>query len=134
MRPRLRWKRVNDTLYVSNTRSLMRLSDYREPRIWPGTFEELRTVKSGNRTGKVNGGYWKVRVKGRPNMVRVQILVAEYFMPNPDLSFFKIVDHIDGDRANNHVCNLRWSNNTLNSLNKAHVKGYTPSGKNSKYT
>ena len=129
MRARLKWKRVNDTLYVSNTGSLMRLSHDREPGIWPGTFEALRTVKSGKQAGKVNGGYWRVSVEGEIYMVRVQNLVAEYFMPNPDPSFFKIVDHIDGNRSNNHVCNLRWSNNVLNALNKANVKGYRAAGK-----
>ena len=90
MRARLKWKKVNYTLYISNTGMLMRLSDYREPHIWPGAFSRLRTVKTGKQAGKVNGGYMKVRVKGEPNMVRVQNLVAKYFMPNPDPSFFTI--------------------------------------------
>ena len=37
---------------------------------------------------------------------RLHRLVAAAFIPNPDNK--PCVDHIDGDRANNHADNLRW--------------------------
>lgn len=39
-------------------------------------------------------------------MFRVHRLVAAAFIPNPENK--PCIDHIDGDRANNHADNLRW--------------------------
>ena len=45
-------------------------------------------------------------------------LVAKTFIPNPNN--LPQVDHIDGDRSNNHVSNLRWVSNYTNM----HAFGY----------
>lgn len=47
---------------------------------------------------------------------RVNRLVAITFIPNPDN--LEIADHIDNDRKNNHVSNLRWTNSVGNNRNK----------------
>ena len=46
---------------------------------------------------------WK---NGTGKMFRVHRLVAAAFIPNPENK--PCIDHIDGDRANNHADNLRW--------------------------
>ena len=58
-------------------------------------------------------GYMRVAL-GRNNFFYVHRLVAQYFLPNPEN--LPQVDHIDGNRANNNVGNLRWISCSLNNL------------------
>lgn len=46
---------------------------------------------------------------------RLHRLVAIAFIPNPDN--LPEIDHIDGDRTNNHLDNLRWSTRKANANN-----------------
>lgn len=41
-------------------------------------------------------------------------LVAQTFIPNPNN--FEIVNHIDGDKLNNHVENLEWCDRSRNAI------------------
>lgn len=58
-------------------------------------------------------GYLRVSL-GRNNHRYVHRLVAAAFLPNPD--GLLQVDHIDGDRTNNQVGNLRWVTARQNTL------------------
>lgn len=54
-------------------------------------------------------GYQRISLHkqgGKIQRVQVHRLVAMTFIPNPDNKPF--VDHIDGNRSNNYVNNLRW--------------------------
>lgn len=70
---------------------------------------------------------------------KVHRLVCEAFHPNPnDLA---TVDHIDNNKINNHIDNLRWAsfqencrNVGLTSRNTTGVKGCSYNQKNKKYT
>ena len=64
--------------------------------------KKTRKRLSQNNTGK---GYFQVQFKDKKNYY-VHRLVALTFIPNPDNKPF--VDHIDGDKGNNNVTNLRW--------------------------
>jgi hypothetical protein len=44
---------------------------------------------------------------------RVHRLIAETLIPNPNK--YKQVNHIDGDKLNNHVENLEWTTNSKNT-------------------
>jgi len=50
-------------------------------------------------------GYLRVSL-GREKQCYLHRLVAQAFLPNPEL--LPQVDHIDGDRQNNQLLNLRW--------------------------
>lgn len=56
-----------------------------------------------------NDGYPTVKIthKGKKRITKVHRLVAETFIPNPSNS--ETVNHIDGDKTNNHVSNLEWA-------------------------
>lgn len=53
----------------------------------------------------------------------VHRLVAETFLENPNQK--PVVDHINGDRFNNQVSNLRWATLSENSKNKNQKRVYT---------
>lgn len=65
----------------------------------------------------------------------IHILVAKYFIPNPENK--PTVDHIDRNKSNNHISNLRWAtcseqdtNKNMLSNNKTGFKGVTFRDKN----
>lgn len=68
-----------------------------------GVYKNNKLIKSFNRKG-----YKTVTLsnKGYRKHLFIHRLVAAAFIPNPENK--PCIDHIDGDRTNNHVSNLRW--------------------------
>lgn len=62
-------------------------------------------------------GYYRICLcnNGKEKRMRIHRLVACAFLPNPDNLLE--VDHIDRNKANNIVTNLRWINHSDNCLN-----------------
>lgn len=69
-------------------------------------------MKGGYLKGYKIISLWK---NGTGKMFRVHRLVAAAFIPNPENK--PCIDHIDGDRTNNHADNLRWVTAKENSNN-----------------
>lgn len=55
-----------------------------------------------------NNGYSRVSlpINGKQTKVRIHRLVAKAFIDNPDNRLQ--VNHIDGNKSNNHITNLEW--------------------------
>ena len=82
---------------------------------------EIRNKRTG-RTVKesLNGvGYYRVHLNGM-RYVKHR-LIAKQFIPNPNN--YPCVDHINHQRIDNHISNLRWVSSSDNNKNKSNHKG-----------
>lgn len=68
-----------------------------------------------------NVGYYQVTLckDGNPRKFRVHRLLAIAFIPNPNN--YPIVDHIDINRQNNNLSNLRWVSSQMNNCNTERI-------------
>lgn len=71
-------------------------------------------------------GYYTVRIKNAlfmPQTFYLHRLVAVCFIPNP--FGYDTVDHIDGDKSNNSIHDLRWVSRSTN-ISLGHASGAIP--------
>lgn len=70
-------------------------------------------------------GYLFVRLckNGKTENKRINRLVAEAYIPNPNPNNYDTVDHIDFDITNNCVNNLQWMSRHENSRKKRNARG-----------
>ena len=90
------------------------------------------TITVGSELKQCQGtkGYLQLRLydsQGIGHTVRIHKLVAETFINNPDN--LPQIDHIDNDKLNNDITNLRWVTNQVNT-EKALSKIYYLTHKN----
>ncbi len=91
----------------------------------------MREWKNGTKTeikGSIGrNGYRMVSLtkQGKTKHFTVHRLLAIYFIPNPDNK--PICDHINRDRSDNRIENLRWVTTHENCMNKTRTK-YITSG------
>lgn len=119
-----------------------------------GRVRRLETVIKHNKGGlrKWNGRMLKLVLRnkwyyfvslckdGIRRDLAVHKIVAEAFIPNPNN--YQYIDHIDTDRTNNNVSNLRWCTNKMNQNNpitlvnksKAQINNPNRSKKINQYT
>lgn len=72
-------------------------------------------------------GYQRVQLSkdGKATNSAIHRLVATHFLNPPEHPDFNQVDHINRDKTDNRIQNLRWVSNLLNNLNKPSIKGYS---------
>lgn len=111
------WKDIEDYegIYkVSNYGRVKRVGEYRNQ---VTSWKSDRILTPGD-----NGrGYLFVQLSKNNHVKRMYIhrLVANAFVPNPDKKL--TVNHIDGNKSNNHYLNLEWntySENNIHALEK----------------
>ncbi len=69
----------------------------------------------------INTGYFGVHLGGkRPQLVHR--LVAAAFLGPPPSPEYTCINHVDGDKSNNHVANLEWSTHSEN-MRQSHRTG-----------
>jgi hypothetical protein len=90
------------------------------------SFGNVFSVKS-NKILKllVNNGYKNIylHINKQRKFFSVSRLVAKHFIPNIENK--EQVDHIDRNKFNNHISNLRWAMRTENNRNTLSHKGST---------
>lgn len=79
--------------------------------------ETHKTIKGRMMTPQYDkDGYFVIHLRdtfnGRNRLLKLHRLVAEAFIPNPEN--YPQIDHVDGNRDNNFVENLRWCTNRQN--------------------
>lgn len=74
----------------------------------------VRNIKTGKSLKQQNCQGYKIVNIGK-SMKRVHILVGNAFIPNPNNH--PIIDHINNDRSDNRIENLRWVNHSQNIQN-----------------
>ena len=86
-------------------------------------------------TANHNDGYNSIGINKK--MIRRHRIIAYCFLGLDDIvgnhKGIDLIDHIDGDKLNNCVDNLRITNQSVNCQNRKNVKGYTFIKKANKY-
>ena len=97
------WKTINDFegYIISNFGNLISLKN----------SQTKYLTKRINKKGYVE---YKLTRNGKSSYYKAHRLVAKTFIPNPENK--PQVNHIDGNKQNNHVDNLEWCTNSENQL------------------
>lgn len=66
-------------------------------------------------------GYPRVSLKQKS--FKKHRIIGLQFLPNPDPINLDVIDHINRDRTDYHLSNLRWTSSSSNSYNKSSHKG-----------
>lgn len=78
-------------------------------------------------------GYYTISLyyEGKRKTMKIHILVAKSWIPNPYPYVNKIINHKDGVKSNNHYTNLEWCTYRQNSVHAART-GLIPVGEDNK--
>ena len=103
-------------LFIWKQRSLKWFKDERSCNKW-------NTRYAGSIAGTIKDGYFNLSIFNRSYKAhRVAWLYYYGYIPN------QIIDHVDGNRLNNKITNLRLSNKILNAQNRKRAQINSKSG------
>ena len=110
---------VNDEAVVEFVPLLHFEEDYEILNQFPFTIRK----KSNHRvlSESLSCGYVQVHLNRKP--YRKHRLIGLQFLDNPDPVNFDVIDHLNRDRTDNHLSNLRWTSSSSNSYNKSSHMG-----------
>jgi hypothetical protein len=109
------WYEVSN---LGNVRSLDRKVDFDDGRYANYKGKTLKT--SLNNNGYYTTSLWK---NSKSKIAYIHRLLAENFIPNPENK--RLVNHIDGNKLNNHISNLEWVT-VLENVRHSQKTGLTP--------
>lgn len=118
------WKIIPETSDFYSVSNLGRIKS-NSRNYFPNGSKDVMFVKEASilsPTFEDKTGYYSVGllINGKPKTKRVHRIVAETFIPNPEN--LPHVDHIDEDKSNNSVNNLRWLSAKNNSIHSNSTK------------
>jgi hypothetical protein len=93
----------------------------KEGKIWSKKRKAINGKSIGNHFLKPRDlhGYKRISLindkTGVKKLIMVHRLIATVYIPNPENK--EMVDHINGDRSDNRLVNLRWATRSENALN-----------------
>ena len=107
------WRPINDFVGVYDVSTYGRIRSFLNNR--HGVCDDPKIIKGS--LGK--NGYYTVSLHNPATQKRKKLLVhrivAQTFIPNPDIK--SVVDHINTNKTDNRVENLRWVTHRENNLN-----------------
>ena len=92
-------------------------NDYEIKTTYPHEIRNKRTGKILKESIMTNG-YYQVHLNGMTYLKHR--IIAQHFIPNPNK--YPCIDHINHNRNDNHISNLRWVSLSDNSKNKSNHK------------
>ena len=93
-------------------------NEYEIKTTYPHEIRNKRTGKTLKESIK-GDGYYQVHLNGMTYLKHR--LIANQFIPNPEN--LPCVDHINHNRIDNHISNLRWVSSSDNNKNKSSNNG-----------
>ena len=114
-----------ETYYSDNDSGVwLELRGHPDYEIYSEYPHDIRKKDTGKLVAKYihqGTGYWRVCLNSKP--YQLHRLIAEQFINNPNPARYICVDHINRNRTDYHIDNLRWTNQSENCKNKTSHKG-----------